>query len=228
MNETEGAGKIADLLISKAVLKQDVYATNREVFKIFKLKAEELIKQLSALVGPKDSRIRLIYEEKSDFEFHLHVAGDILVFLMHSNVFQIDPGHGLWKTTYLKKDPDRSYCGIINIYNFLHDSFRFNRMNDVGYLVARVFVNREHHYYVQGRVKQGMLHNDFINEVINDERVVSILETLVNYALEFDLYVPPYDNISEVSVEEVVSLSQAQQLKTGKRLGYKFSVEDQE
>jgi len=34
---------------------------------------------------------------------------------------------------------------MISIYNFLSDSFKFNRVNDIGYLIARVFTNKENH-----------------------------------------------------------------------------------
>ena len=37
-----------------------------------------------------------------------------------------------------------TFCGIINIYNFLSDSFKYNRESDLGYLVGRIFINKTH------------------------------------------------------------------------------------
>jgi hypothetical protein len=42
------------------------------------------------------------------------------------------------------------YFGVVNVYNFLSDSFRYNRERDLGYLVARIFLNKEGHFFVQG------------------------------------------------------------------------------
>ena len=53
---------------------------------------------------------------------------------------------------------------MINIYNFLADSFKYNRLNDVGYLVGRVFLNKDLHYFVEGKRQLGFLYNDFVND----------------------------------------------------------------
>ena len=44
---------------------------------------------------------------------------------------------------------------MINIYNFLSDSFVYDRERDLGYLVARVFLNKEGHFFVQGKKQLG-------------------------------------------------------------------------
>src|SRR5574340_1141800 len=57
----------------------------------------------------------------------------------HTNVFEFDTRHLVWKTSYVKEKATRSFCRMINVYNFLPDSFKYNRANDLGYLVARIF-----------------------------------------------------------------------------------------
>ena len=54
------------------------------------------------------------------------------------------------KQKYVKEDKMRSFCGVIHVYNFLNDSFKYNRLNDVGNLVARIFVNKDKHFFVEG------------------------------------------------------------------------------
>ena len=46
----------------------------------------------------------------------------------------------------------RTYCGVINMYNFLSDSFKYNRENDLGYLIGRMFINKEN-TFVEGKGK---------------------------------------------------------------------------
>ena len=66
-----------------------------------------------------DSRIKLEYTDRSNFDAQIKVAGDILLFSMHSNIFQFDREHPAWKTPYIQKNKYNAYSGIINIYNFL-------------------------------------------------------------------------------------------------------------
>ena len=54
------------------------------------------------------------------------------------------------------RDRANSYCGVINIYTFLSDSFKFNRNADEGYLIGRIFVNRERSYFVEGKHQTSM------------------------------------------------------------------------
>jgi hypothetical protein len=64
----------------------------------------------------KDNRIVIDYLEKSKYEFHITLAGDILVFNLHSNVFKFDENHSIWETPYLGEDEKRGFTGIINVY----------------------------------------------------------------------------------------------------------------
>ena len=91
----------------------------------------------------------------------LKFAGDVLIFMMHTNVFEFPRHHEIMRTSYIRDDKNRSYCGIINIYNFLADSFKYNRENDIGYLIGRVFINYENHYYIEGKKELGLIYNDF-------------------------------------------------------------------
>jgi len=38
---------------------------------------------------------------------------------MHTDVFEFDANHLVWQSPYVQADRDNSYCGIIDIYNFL-------------------------------------------------------------------------------------------------------------
>ena len=81
------------------------------------------------------------FHDKSEFEAELRFGGDVLIFFMHTNIFEFSRDHEVMKTSYVREDPDRSYCGTILIFNFLADSFHYNRENDLGYLIGRIFIN---------------------------------------------------------------------------------------
>lgn len=219
---------IIETLKTKSCLKQNVYQACLEQFEDFKAVLREVVDDLKNEMSCVDERIKVEYVEKSTFEVHLILAGDILIFSMHSNVFKFESNDPLWKTSYLKEDENRAFCGIINVHNFLADSFRYNRMEDIGYLIARVFINHEKHYVVQGKRQLGFLYHDFVNNVIDKDAIRAIINSSILYSLDFDLLTPPYDNVKQVSVHEILSLSSQMHFQTGKRLGFKFQADSDE
>lgn len=213
---------ILDTLKEKACLKQQVYKKTYAIFQEFKVEANKLIGELGGEMCDVDKDVTFEYIDKSDFEFQIKFGGDVLVFFMHTNVFDFDKSHNIWKSSYVKEDRLRTYCGMINIYNFLADSFKYNRVDDVGYLVARCFFNKDEHYFVEGKRQLGFLYNDFINETINTKKIKNIIESSILYSMDFDLLTPRYETMSTVSVQEINEVTSIIKLKTGKRLGFKF------
>lgn len=225
METTDPNELIKQTLLGKSALKQDVYAKTTAHFVELKSILKELSEHFIKEVSQKDHRIKISYLEKGEFESLVYFASDALLFVQHTNVFQFDADNALWKTQYLKEDADRGYCGIINVYNFLADSFKYNRVNDVGYLIARIFINKEGHFMVQGKRQLGFLYNDFINSTLDREKLTAVAQSILLYAIDFDLYTPPYDNVKEVTLGEMQAMSDMLQVKTGKRLGFKFQAD---
>jgi len=220
MNNKE---KIVELLKTKASTKQEVFRETKEVFAKFqqhlKAKSDIINNELS------DKEVQVIYSSDGDFESKIKFSGDTLLFHMHSNVFDFPNSHSIHKTKYVKENGIRSFCGVINIYNFLSDSFKYNRMNDAGYLIARVFINIDKHFFVEGDKQLGFLFNDFINQQINTAQIERIINETMVYALNFDLETPNFNDVKLVSVHQILDMNNNQKLKTAKRMGYKFSFE---
>lgn len=223
---SEARETIYRLVKEKGVLKQDVYANTVKIFDDLKRVLAETVSDIKNDFGDIDKRVDFHYRDRGDFQAEIKIAGDVLVFYMHTNVFQFDKSHSAWRTSYLKENDDNSYVGIINVYNFLADSFKYQRVSDMGYLIARVFVNRESHYLVQGKRQLGYLYNDFVNNVLDADALRSVVESAVLYTLDFDLYTPPYENLQQVTVEEIQSVTNSASLATGKRMGFRFGLED--
>lgn len=217
---------IQQLLEKKAALKQDIFEDTQSHFERFKEHIAEEVKQLRALV--KDERVRLSVEVKGEFQIQVYIGSDVLVFQMHSNIFRLPDEHALWKTDYLKEDAERGYFGIINIYNFLAESYLKNRLNDVGYLIGRIFINKDENYMVEGKGQLGFLFRDLTREKINDAIMKHIIHVSFVYALEFDLLTPPYDLVSKATVIQMIELNAKESVQTGKRLGFKFEAEDKD
>jgi len=226
MTENDKKEQILTALEMKSLVKQKVYDQTLEVFNMLKEILQELSNEYNAEIQIKDPRVGFEFRDRGQFEAELKVAGDILIFSMHSNIFEFDRDHNVWKLSYVKDNSMYSYCGIINVYNFLADSFKYNRLDDLGYLVSRVFVNIEKHFFVEGKRQQEYLYNNFGKSILTKEILKDIVLKIVLYALEFDLLVPPYDNVKIASVGQLNEKIEFSRMQTGKRLGFKFNSDD--
>ena len=219
---------ILGMLRTKSGMKQDVYQRNIALFADIKELLREIADDLEAHARRADDRIGIHYTDKGNLACELKVAGDTLIFNMHTNVFKLDQSNSLWKSTYLEQDELRGYFGLINVYNFLSDSFKYNRERDLGYLVARLFLNKEGHFFVQGKRQLGFLYNDLAENVMERSRLKDVLFSMIIYVLDFDLLAPPYDQVNQVTVSEMNELNANMQISTGKRLGFRFQSDANE
>jgi len=213
-------------LKEKSLLKQKVYDNTFEAFCNLKDVLKNLSKEINISLSGTDSRIKLEYTDRSNFDAQIKVAGDILLFSMHSNIFQFDREHSAWKTAYIQKNKYNAYSGIINIYNFLADSFRYSRFDDLGYLIARIFINHEKQYFVEGKRQMGMLFTNYGSEEISKQSIQLIISTAIQYSMDFDLLVPPYDTVKIATVGQAEAKIQHSKVTTGKRLGFQFNSDD--
>ena len=81
---------------------------------------------------------------------------------------------------------------------------------------------------VQGKRQLGFLYNDFIHSTVDKDKLKSIVQSAILYSLDFDLLVPSYDLVKEVTVDQVREVSDTLKLRTGKRLGFVFEKNNDE
>ncbi len=227
MSELSPNKPLSEALVKKAKLKQKVYQNTRKTFDLFKHAIVDTVTAHHQKFPREKSSIPFEFKDKGNFEIELKFAGDILIFLMHTNIFEIPRDHLVMKSSYVKEDKERSYCGIINIYNFLADSFKYKRVNDIGYLIGRVFINKDMHYFIEGKREIGLLYNNFNTAQMNQQAAREIVESAIRYTINFDLLTPPFDTVKEISVYDIQSTLDNISLKTAKRLGFKFQADEE-
>ena len=219
----EEHSKICELLIQKGELKQQIYSSTLETMELFKSCAKEFEEFYEENYAEQHPRVSVDFNGKNLHEFKIRFAGDVLIFLMHTNIFEFPRDHEVMKTPYIREDKNRSYCGMIQIFNFLNDSFRYNRINDSGYMIGRIFVNKDKHFYVEGKRELADVLNNFNSKELDRDAVMDILQSAIKYTINFDLLVPEYSHLLEISVNDILQIEdQNMILKTGKRLGFRF------
>jgi hypothetical protein len=225
MEQFNDTKQLFEAIIKKASLKQHVYYNTYDTFNRIKKIIKKLVKDYQEHEIQGERYIPFEYKNRGEFEVELKFGGDILIFMMHTNVFEFPRNHDIMKLPYITEDVDRSYCGIINIYNFLGDSFKYKRINDIGYLIGRIFINKDNHYFIEGKREIGLLYRSFDVATMNDESASKIIQSAITYTLNFDLLTPPYEQVKVLSVYEIQTTLDNMKIRTGKRLGFKFQAD---
>lgn len=219
---------LCNLLITKGQLKQDIFGITLETMRLFKDCAKSFEDYYRNEYADDHEDVIVHYTNKNQYQFQLQFAGDVLVFLMHSNIFEFSRDHEVMRTSYIKEDKSRSYCGMIQIFNFLGDYFKYNRINDLGYMIGRIMINKDGHYYIEGKRELAQVLNNFSSNQINKETVNQILKSAITYTINFDLLVPDYDETKIISVGDMLQIEDQNLIKTAKRLGFSFEQDKNE
>ena len=218
--------EIINTLLEKSQTKQLVYDHTKEAFKEIKNILQDIVSSYNEELINADKRVLLEYRDRGVFEAEVRIAGDLLIFNMHSNIFEFPKDHQIWKTQGAQKSELNTYAGVINIYNFLADSFKYNRAEDIGYMIGRIFINRNNKYFIEGRKEIGYTYPSFEDHAISSEDLQKVIEGTLLFALKFDLLVPPIDKIQVVSVSQMKERINKSKIQTGKRLGFNYNTDD--
>ena len=212
-------------LEKKANMKQDIYLNTMEAFTMLKNETAYIIKDVRNNMANRKRVIPLKFNDRGDFEFDLKFGGDVLIFYMHSNIFDLGRQHEVSRTHYIRSDENRRYCGIIHIYNFLADSIKYNRLNDSGILIGRIFINKDKHFFIEGKREMNQAAISFSTDKLSSSKMRKVLMSSILFTVNFDLPSPAFDNIQEVNLYDFENAAGQSRLKTSKKLGFKFHAD---
>jgi hypothetical protein len=222
----DNTAQLLDDLVLKSLWKQETYVATLENFFTLKKVAKYLIDNYRKQLKLSSQKIPLEFTDNGIFEAKMQVAGDLIIFNMHSNVFTFDENHWIWANEYVKENEANGYCGIINVYNFLADSFKYSRLSDYGYIIARIFVNREGYYFLEGNPDFGSFNEAFGKSKLDMAVLREIIQSVIQYSLEVDLIVPPLEDIQLATVEQMMDKISRSKIETGKPLGFRSNAQN--
>ncbi len=218
---------ILETIVAKSSLKQAVFDNTFTALNLLKDTLLEMASEMDDELEDKlDRRVRLEYRDRGKFEAQLQIASDMLIFQMRTDVFKFADEHPIWENPYVAMNPQNAYCGVINIYNFLSDSIKFNRNADEGYLIGRIFINSDRYYFVEGKGQTEMTASDFGGDLLCRSAIVGILESAINFAINFDLLVPSFDVDKRVKLDQFNNKIDNSKFEIGKLLSYDYDVTD--
>lgn len=209
-------------LKQKSTTKQTIYRNTQEVFEQMRVAAADIVATLSRKITEVDSNVIIEYRNINEFEFHIKFSGDLLIFVMHSNVITFSDAHDLMSSDYVEEDFRRRFFGHIMAYNFMADSIKYNRMNDPGYLLARILINVENHFYLEGVSELDLEYTDIAKNIVDDKALRLFIESAMVASVNNDLMAPAIEDIKKISVKQKM---ENQQVSRGQKLGFSFSYE---
>lgn len=209
-------------LTQKSATKQAIYRNTQEAFNLFKKVSKDLVAKLSSRVTPLDSSVLIEYRDINDLEFHVKISGDLLIFVMHSNIVTFPEDFDLMKTDYVEEDFRRRFFGHIMAYNFMADSIKYSRLNDPGYLLGRLLINVENHFYLEGVDQLHLRYQDISKNLLTEEDVTIMVESAMIAAVNNDLMAQDLEDIRKISVKQKID---NQQVSRPTKVGFNFSYQ---
>ncbi|MCB2411201.1 hypothetical protein [Hymenobacter lucidus] len=216
--------QIFEGLQQKSIAKQAIFRNTRAAFDMLRLVSQELVVELSRKITPVDANVLIEYRPVNDMEFHIKFSGDLLIFVMHSNIVTFAEDYGPMASKYVEEDFRRRFFGHIMAYNFMADSIKYQRLNDPGYLVGRLLINIENHYYLEGVQQLELPDNDMADNLLTPDMMRLFVESAMIAAVNNDLIAPPMQDIQKITVKQKV---ENQQVSRGSKVGFSFSSEQQ-
>ncbi len=217
---TDRLALIFEGLKEKSSAKQAIYRNTQAAFDCLRQVSQELVVELSRKITPLDSSVVIEYRPINEMEFHIRFSGDLLVFVLHSNIVTFDDDYGPMPSKYVADDFRRRFFGHIMAYNFMADSIKYQRLNDPGYLVGRLLVNIDNCYYLEGVQQLELPDNDMSDNPVTDESMKLFVESAMIAAVNNDLVAPPLPEIQRISVKQKL---ENQQVSRGSKVGFSFS-----
>jgi len=223
-NDQDHIEYITKLLESKSTAKQKTYKHLVSAFQVLASESERIVNELLKKAHPGDDDVTVYFRQIGDHEFHVKVAGDLLIFVLHTNVVTFDAEHFVMKDPYTQQNEFNRYYGQIMIYNFMSDSLKFNRINDPGYLLARLMVNHENRFFVEGEGSLAFLFNKVSGGPLQVENLNALVKLALAIAIENDLMAPPYPQVRFITLHQ--KIEHTPDLGGGQKIGFKMSYQD--
>lgn len=222
--QTDPVNTIRMLLETKSTAKQITFKNLLLAFQTLQTDAFQVINEIKKRARPGDQDVTTDFIAVNDHEFQVKLAGDLLVFVLHTNIVTFQDDHPILQTGYMRQQQVNRYFGQIMIYNFMSDSVRFNRMNDPGYLLARLLINHEGRYVIEGDGPLAQFSQTVSEGSITELELTNLVKIALAMAIENDLVAPPFPQVRFITLHQ--KLEKTQELGAGQKIGFRMSYQN--
>jgi hypothetical protein len=221
MGEEDQLDYLQRLLESKSTAKQITYKNLLVAFQLLLKESKRIVGELKKKMKPGDEDVTVEFKSINEHEFQVKLAGDLLVFVLHTNIVTLPESHTVMQEPYIKENELNRYFGQIMIYNFMSDSLKFNRINDPGYLLARILINHENRFVAEGEGQLAILFAKISEAAIAEQELNVMVKFSLLTAIENDLIAPPFPDVRFITLYQ--KLEKTQELGGGQKIGFRMS-----
>lgn len=219
--EEDPLDRIRQLLEYKSTAKQVTYKKLLAAFESLAKESKRVVTELQKKVKPGDDDVTMEFTRVNAHEFQVKLAADLIIFVLHTNIVTFDDDHDVMKDPYIRSADINRYFGQIMIYNFMSDSLQFHRINDPGYLLARLLINHDGRYIIEGEGKLGVVFSHISDAPITEADLNILVKLALTLAIENDLMAPPYPQVKFITLHQ--KIEKTQELGAGQKIGFRMS-----
>lgn len=223
LNSDDPVSCIKNMLENKSTAKQTTYKHACWAFSILASEGKLIMEELKKRANPGDPDVTIEYNVISDQEFDIKLAGDMLIFVINTNIVTFEESHPIMKDEYINARDVNRYFGQILIYNFMADSMKFNRVNDPGYLLARLMINHEMRFFIEGE-KELERFNNISEKPVTEEDLRTLVKLVLKMAIENDLVAPAFTAMKSITLNQ--KKDHTLELGGAKKIGFRMSYEN--
>ena len=106
------------------------------------------------------------------------------------------------------------------------ESLKHNRNNDPGYLLARLMVNHENRFFIEGE-KELETYNKISQKPLSEEDLKNVVKIVLKMAIVNDLVAPPFTEVKSITLNQKKdpSIEMGGAHKIGFRMSYEHKTE---
>lgn len=217
--------KILKKLQTTSKLKDNLFGQTETLFRQLEEICHTITKEIDE-ANKGQTPVPIKVERINDLEFNFRVGGDVLIFILQSNIVRLPDETYLSRSKYLNEDVTLRYFGQILIYNFIADTLTYGRLDDPGYLIGRILLNRENKFFLEGDRKIVFSFPELRDNPASHEKMRSLIEQLVESALDNDLLAPAFHDIMVISYQQ--KLEHTSSMGNPKKIGFDFFAKPRE
>jgi hypothetical protein len=223
LNSDDPVRFIKNMLESKSTAKQITYKNVCNAFATLSAESKQIIEELKSRTSTENHDVTVAYNVVNEHEFDVKLAGDMLIFVLNTNIVTFEDAHPILAEDYIKSNDVNRYFGQIMIYNFMADSLKYNRINDPGYLLARLMINHENRFFVEGE-KELKDFNKISERPIEEIDLVTLVKIVLKMAIENDLVTPAFTEVKSITLNQ--KKDHALELGGAQKIGFRMSYEN--
>jgi len=223
LNSDDPVKFIKEMLENKSTAKQATYRNICYAFNVLTNEAKRIIEDLKVRINPGDPDVTVEFNVINQNEFDIKLAGDMLIFVMNSNIVTFEDSHPILDDEYIRQNEVNRYFGQVMIYNFMSDSMRYNRMNDPGYLLARLMINHENRFFIEGE-RELSEYNKISGHPINDDTLAYLVKVVLKMAIENDLVAPSFREVKSITLNQ--KKDHTLEMGGAHKIGFRMSYEN--